>query len=423
MRVTGTLQRDAWVARTFPPVEQVRPDLWSVPVPIPDSPLRYTLTYLIAAGNGLVVVDPGWNSGATWQALTDGLAGAGATPADVTGIVVTHTHPDHHGLSARLREASGAWLAMHPAERDSMPGRLWHDSGGRAADLAWLASCGVPPEVAAELTARETDMAAFLAMPGPDILLADGDLVPLPGRRLRAVWTPGHTPGHLCLHEETEDLLLTGDHVLPRITPNVGLQSHSTDPPLAAYLNSLRRLAAYPGAEALPAHEYRFRGLADRIRILLAHHDRRCEEVLAILGRLGPATAWQVTQELSWSRGWAAVTGFMRRAALAEAAAHLRHLADLGRVREDARQPGAPVRYWLAGGGESRLSPLRAGGAETFRCPRCPGRRPGRQEDQRGRAAGGCWRASAAQPTMKRPATPRAARPQAPACPGRGPPR
>ncbi len=61
MRVTGTAQREAWLARTAPPVELVRPDLWSVPVPIPDSPLRYTLTYLITAGSGLVVVDPGWN--------------------------------------------------------------------------------------------------------------------------------------------------------------------------------------------------------------------------------------------------------------------------------------------------------------------------------------------------------------------------
>ena len=93
MRVTGTAQREAWLARTAPPVEQVRPDLWSVPVPIPDSPLRYTLTYLIAAGSGLVVVDPGWDCEPAWQALADGLKAAGAAPADVTGIVVTPSIP------------------------------------------------------------------------------------------------------------------------------------------------------------------------------------------------------------------------------------------------------------------------------------------------------------------------------------------
>ncbi|MGE5134006.1 MAG: MBL fold metallo-hydrolase [Gemmatimonadota bacterium] len=346
MRVTGEAQRQSWAAGTFPPVEQLSADLWSVPVPIPDSPLRYTLTYLIGDGDRLIVVDPGWDAGPTWQALAEGLKTAGATPADVSGIVVTHAHPDHHGLTARLREESGAWVAMHPAERDSMPGRLWRDSGGRPADLAWLHSCGVPPGVADELSARETDVASFRAMPEPDLLLEDGDLVPLASRRLRAVWTPGHTPGHLCLHEEAANLLLTGDHVLPRISPNVGLQAHHAEPPLAAYLASLRRVAGFTGAEALPAHEYRFRGLADRVRMLLAHHERRCDEVVAIVGRLAPATAWQVTQELSWSRGWAAVTGFMRRAALAEAAAHLRHLADLGRVSA-AAEPGAPVGYSL----------------------------------------------------------------------------
>ena len=85
MRVTGTVQREAWLARTAPPVEQVRPDLWSVPVPIPDSPLRYTLTYLIAAGSGLVVVDPGWNSEAGWQALAEGLKAAGRCPPTSPG--------------------------------------------------------------------------------------------------------------------------------------------------------------------------------------------------------------------------------------------------------------------------------------------------------------------------------------------------
>jgi glyoxylase-like metal-dependent hydrolase (beta-lactamase superfamily II) len=95
-------------------------------------------------------------------------------------------------------------------------------------------------------------MQFLLAMPEPDILLNDGDLVPGTGRRLRAVWTPGHTPGHLCLHEEAEDVLLTGDHVLPRITPNIAQMAHTDDPPLAAYLESLGRAADYDSAGRCP---------------------------------------------------------------------------------------------------------------------------------------------------------------------------
>jgi glyoxylase-like metal-dependent hydrolase (beta-lactamase superfamily II) len=160
---------------------------------------------------------------------------------------------------------------------------------------------------------------------------------------------PGPHAGHLCLHEESGNLLLTGDHVLPRISPNIGLQPHAGGPPLAAYLRSLELVAAYDTAEALPAHEYRFHGLADRVRMLLAHHERRCEEVVAILARRGPATVWQVTQELSWSRGWASVTAFMRRAAIAEAAAHLRHLADEGRISAAATAADGTERYSLRG--------------------------------------------------------------------------
>jgi glyoxylase-like metal-dependent hydrolase (beta-lactamase superfamily II) len=336
MRVTGVAQRDAWLRGSFPPAEQVRPDLWSIPVPIPGSPLRYTLTYLIAAGPGFVLVDPGMGTEETWQALLAGLAEAGATVTDVTGIVVTHVHPDHHGLSARLRGASGAWLAMHPAERDSLPARHWDAVAGPRNDCDWLRSCGVPDDVVAELAITAEIVSHFLDMAEPDVLLADGDLVPVTGRRLRAVWTPGHTPGHLCLHEETEDVLLTGDHVLPRISPNIGLQPATGAPPLAAYLSSLQRTAAYDSAEALPAHEYRFCGLASRARMLRTHHDRRCAEILATLDRFGKATVWQVAQDLSWSRGWSAITGFMRRAAIAETAAHLQYLADRGEAEVSA---------------------------------------------------------------------------------------
>src|SRR5580692_2122599 len=96
--VTGLAQQRAWRAREFPPVEQVTRGVWSVPVTIPDSPLRYTLCYLLLANAGAVVVDPGWQTEDGWQDLLRGLRTAGVEPDQVTGIVVTHVHLDHHGL-------------------------------------------------------------------------------------------------------------------------------------------------------------------------------------------------------------------------------------------------------------------------------------------------------------------------------------
>jgi glyoxylase-like metal-dependent hydrolase (beta-lactamase superfamily II) len=156
--------------------------------------------------------------------------------------VLTHIHPDHHGLSARLRDACGGWVAMHPAERDSLSAIRWLDGDARREDLAWLRGCGVPDDVAAGLAVTDEALAAVLAMAKPDILLDHGDLVPLPGRRLRAVWTPGHTPGHLCLHEESGNLLLTGDHVTAcLILPEAGPGSHAGAGPTGS------RIRAYGG--------------------------------------------------------------------------------------------------------------------------------------------------------------------------------
>ena len=153
LQVTGTAQRDAWRARVMPPVEQVRPGLWSVPVPIPDNPLRYTLSYAFTGEAGTLIVDPGWESSGR-RALTAGLATAGVTLRDITGIVVTHIHPDHHGLSGWVRDQSGAWIAMHAAEAETLPARVWPDLEP-GADQDWLRRHGVPEDDAALLLAMD----------------------------------------------------------------------------------------------------------------------------------------------------------------------------------------------------------------------------------------------------------------------------
>ena len=108
----------------MPPVEQVRPGLWSIPVPIPDNPLRYVLVYAFELdGGGVAMVDAGWNTEDAWAALSDGLAAAGGSVSDVRAVLVTHIHPDHYGLAGRVREASGAWIGLHPADAAMLEAR------------------------------------------------------------------------------------------------------------------------------------------------------------------------------------------------------------------------------------------------------------------------------------------------------------
>ncbi|WP_433042025.1 MBL fold metallo-hydrolase [Dactylosporangium sp. CS-033363] len=333
MIITGTAQHEAWQERVLPPVEQVRPDVWSVPVPIPDSPLRYTLSYAFLDNGGVLLVDPGWDSPEGRAALEAGLARAGAGIGDVRGVVLTHVHPDHHGMSNWVRERSGAWIGMHPAEAETLPVRAWrHRDPGT--DRAWLLRHGVPAEVGEGLVISHNRIGELMDMAEPDRAIEDGDLLPLTRHELRAIWTPGHTPGHLCLHEAGAGVLLTGDHLLPRISPNIAVHDGSEDNPLGDYLASLEVTAKYTAEEALPAHEYRFRGLDSRAADLIRHHDERGGEILAAIdANGGSATAWTVAAALTWSRGWDALHGVLRRLALGETLAHLEHLKAIGAVR------------------------------------------------------------------------------------------
>ena len=176
--------------------------------------------------------------------------------------------------------------------------------------------------------------------------LKDGDKPDVPGWDLTAIWTPGHSPGHLCFYVPSLELMLTGDHVLPRITPNVSAHPQSGDNPLGDFLASLDKVAAYDPSGtllALPAHEHRFVGLSARTTELRAHHQQRFSEITTALSD-GIDTAWEIASRMSWSRSWSGLDHFMRRAALGEAMAHLLAMRADGLVRD---VDGVPVRWEL----------------------------------------------------------------------------
>lgn len=328
-----------------PEVARSAPGVWSVPVLIPDNPLGHTLVHLLESDAGPVLVDAGWDDPRSWQELVDGVRATGHDIADVRGVLVTHGHPDHHGLSRRVRDASGAWVAMHALDAAMVTEqRNSHRSWLATIGAAFLAA-GAAQEDFADVP--EPDAPSPVPKPAlPDRLVADGELVDVPGRRVRAVWTPGHTPGHTCFVLEDEGRLLTGDHLLPRISPHIGLWSPEVArDPLGEFLESLDKVASLGVDGALPAHVAPFDGVRERAEELVAHHHERCEEIVALLAG-GPRTPWEIAGGLTWKYGFAGMAALTRRVALAETLAHVRYLERRGRVVE---LPGdRPRAYALA---------------------------------------------------------------------------
>jgi glyoxylase-like metal-dependent hydrolase (beta-lactamase superfamily II) len=301
-----------------PPLETVAHGVHLVRIPMPGGGLPYSLAYLLEDDRGrLHVVDPGSPTPEASASLRGALEALGRTERDVASIVVTHLHADHAGGAARLRRATGAPLRMHRREAEAVAAAV---HGLPTPDLdAW----GVPADRRPELLAART-LPLPPDPPQPDDVLSDGDVLDVPGRRIRALWTPGHTPGHLCLHDEDAGLVFTGDHVLPTVNPGVGLGGPTATNPLTDYLASLQRVAALGGL-ALPGHEGPFTGLAERCGELAEHQLARSRQVASHPG----GTVWEVASSLTWTGGWEGLHGLTLLSALSQTAMHLERLAEL----------------------------------------------------------------------------------------------
>lgn len=321
----------------LPPLEQVRDDVWALAQPMPGGHLDYSFSYLLRdSDNGIHVVDPGWNSDENWKRLMDALErivpgafGAGT----VTGITGTHLHPDHVGMAARLRAASGAPLGMHDRERRALERHSTRlpDQDDTARRLEkW----GVPPERRPEL-AQHVDRSPEGLVLAVDRLLGNGDVLPVPGFRLEVMATPGHTAGHLCLRDDDRGLLFTGDHVLPTVFPGVGLGGETPANPLADYLASIDTVCRYPDHEVLPGHGHRFTGLVERARECADHQLTRSREVAQVLadGRSGTPRIWDIASLLTWTAGWNGLHGFQLLSALHQTEMHLDFVRSGGLVK------------------------------------------------------------------------------------------
>lgn len=164
----------------------------------------------------------------------------------------------------------------------------------------------------------------------PDQLLQDGDVICVGGREIQVVWTPGHSSGHCCLYLPAEKILIVGDHLLPKITPHVGVYPDYPDNPLGEFLHSQEKVQELEVALVLPAHGAVFTDHRARARQLIQHHQYRKEEICDLIRRQ-PKTAYDIALEVFGADNDRLL--FHVIAATFETLAHLHLLLFEGRVR------------------------------------------------------------------------------------------
>lgn len=320
--------------------EEVGPGLWRIPLPLPFA-LRWANVYLITGAGEHVLVDAGLGIPDDEAALRAGLERAGIGLERITTLVLTHTHPDHVGLSGLVQRVSGAPVHMLADEAEHLF-QIWGDPALTAFTRtnAMYAAHGMPAAELERALRVNRGVARAIALPPRSAMapLQDGATVRLAGSDYRAIWTPGHSDYHLCLLRE-DGLLIAGDHILPRITPNIGVYPDARPNPLRDYYDSLARVRDLPVRLILPGHGRPFTDLAGRVDELRQHHDERAAQTLAAL-RTYPegANAYVLAADLFGAR---LRTPDDHRFALVETLAHLEDLRAQGRVARTT-QPDEP---------------------------------------------------------------------------------
>lgn len=321
---------------------QLLPGVHQFKVPIPknsiivDGNLEYTLTYAVQGRDGWVLVDAGLESDIGWTSLQEQLAETGIGFKDVKSLVVTHIHPDHLGLAPRIKQISPhTELIMH--ELDSPRGAQWRAAVNNDPSpiQAWLLRHGVPVESIESTGWGRGPRRGFFVDIEVDRKLTERQ-VRIPGTDgIYALWTPGHTPGHLCIYDADRKVLFSGDHILPKITPNVSYGFGAHGNPLKDFLESLRWVGTFDVQMVCPPHQHVFHDLKGRLEELYRHHDERLGGIMTALED-GPRSPFDIASRLKWSirRPWAEMQPTTRIMAMFETNSHLRLLAEEKKIKE-----------------------------------------------------------------------------------------
>jgi glyoxylase-like metal-dependent hydrolase (beta-lactamase superfamily II) len=303
--------------------------VYRIPLPLPGDHLKAVNVYAIVDGEQLVLIDGGWAMGDAQQLLAAALTSIGYGLDAIREFLVTHVHRDHYTQAVAIRRAFGGSISLGEGERATLEAMRTVEAHP---DVARLVEAG-----AAELSHAlaqwrgDRDLADWEF---PDRWLADRVELPLKTRTLSVIATPGHTRGHVVFHDSEANTLFAGDHVLPHITPSLGLELARPASPLRDYLSSLELMRSLPDATLLPAHGPAGSSLHARVEELLTHHERRLAATAAAVDG-GATSAFEVATVLGWTRHnrrFGELDFFNQIMAVNETMAHLIVLVERGEL-------------------------------------------------------------------------------------------
>ena len=231
-------------------ITEIAPGVLRTQLPVQLPGLGHVNCYLLEDERGVAVIDPGLPGPESWNALVSRLDAAGYEVRNVHTAVITHSHFDHFGGANQLRDEAGCDVLTHESFRNAFDMHELGENPDTELDIndeeglarfrerfvrktPW-GTHWTPPTDGDLRRMLKHGRGAMQLLPEPSIRVIDAQVVRLARREWIAVHTPGHTGDHLCLFDPEQGLFVSGDHVLPTITPHIAGVATSADP-LAAF--------------------------------------------------------------------------------------------------------------------------------------------------------------------------------------------
>lgn len=294
--------------------------------------LNHVNCLMAESEDGWTVIDTGLHderTAAKWEELLQ--------DKKVTDLLISHYHPDHFGYAGSLQKKTGARVSMTKTDAESGT-HVWEDEFIMEIRRNYMLA-GIPENIAIEMTSNtESFTARVTPYPNIDHFFQEGEKVAIGRYRYEVVFTPGHSDGMVVFYCKEKNVLLSTDHILPRITPNIAYWFHGIENPLGAYMKSLKKVRKLDADLVIPCHGQPFHGANDRIDEILQHHELRLEATLDAVG--DESNIYEVCGRIFRKE----LNIHETRFALGETIAHLEYLRHQGEIDREL-QDG----HWVYG--------------------------------------------------------------------------
>ncbi|MDX9889020.1 MAG: MBL fold metallo-hydrolase [Anaerovoracaceae bacterium] len=310
-------------------VDLLLDNIYSIQISLPDNPLKSLNAYLILGEKNLLI-DTGFNREECYGELIEALNSLNVD-LNNTDLFITHSHSDHCGLTTLLlKKGCKAYCSEKDAKiiNESIKNEYWVNLENL------FARYGFPEKD----VGRTTDLHPGKRFQNNEVvdfeILHDGDVISVGAYDFNCILTPGHTPGHMCLYDKKNKILISGDHILGDITPNICVETGMLNP-LQLYLESLEKVGKLPVTKTLCAHRGQIIDVYLRISELQEHHEKRLKEVKKILCN-GAKNAYETAQFMTWRiscNSWEDFPMEQKWFATGEAISHLNYLYMKGEIK------------------------------------------------------------------------------------------